>query len=131
MATREEQMVALTKLMQDGIFTAEEFADVVSALNGGHNVQAPVKEKTELEKRYDEVFSNRIINVFKSPASCKWPELTPDMVKKGEIKIVGKLTQCTYIETYIDAPNSYGAMLRKVEIFYTFIKTEGATKKAA
>ena len=35
------------------------------------------------------------------------------MVKKGEIKINSKLTQCTYIETYIDAPNSYGAMLRK------------------
>lgn len=35
------------------------------------------------------------------------------MVKKGEIKINSKLTQCTYIETYIDAPNAYGAMLRQ------------------
>ena len=33
--------------------------------------------------------------------------------KKGIIRIVGIQTECTYIETYIDAPNSYGAMLRK------------------
>lgn len=113
MATKEEKMVALTKLMQDGILTAEDFANVVAALNGGLNAMTPTKEKSELEKRYDDVFSTHIVNSFKSPASCKWPELTPDMVKKGEIKIDSKMTQCTYIETYIDAPNSYGAMLRK------------------
>ena len=71
-----------------------------------------VERKTVYEDIHA-VFSNHIINAFKSPASCKWPELTPDMVKKGEIKISGSLTKCTYIETYIDAPNSYGAMLRK------------------
>lgn len=113
MATMEEKMVALTKLMHDGILTAEDFANVVATLNGGLNATTSAKEKSELEKRYDDVFSKHIVNVFKSPASCKWPELTPDMVKKGEIKINSKLTQCTYIETYIDAPNSYGAMLRK------------------
>lgn len=113
MATMSEKMAALTKLMQDGILTAEEFANVVAAMNGSAVAPTPVKEKSELEKQYDEVFEKHIINVFKSPASCKWPELTPDMVKKGEMKIKSKLTQCTYIETYIDAPNSYGAMLRK------------------
>lgn len=113
MATVEEKMRALTQLMQDGILTAEEFANVVAALNGSAGLVIPVKEKSELEKQYDAVFFNHIINAFKSPASCKWPELTPDMVKKGEIKISGSLTKCTYIETYIDAPNSYGAMLRK------------------
>ncbi|MCD8016203.1 MAG: hypothetical protein LUE97_00065 [Oscillospiraceae bacterium] len=113
MATIEEKMIALTKLMNDGILTTEDFANVVAALNGGLNTMTPAKEKSELEKRYDDVFSKHIVNAFKSPASCKWPELTPDMVKKGEIKINSKLTQCTYIETYIDAPNAYGAMLRQ------------------
>ena len=112
MATMEEKMVALTKLMSDGILSAEEFANVVAAINGTGTV-APIKEKTELEKQYDEVFSKYIINAFKSPSSCKWPELTSDMVKKGNMKINGAETPCTYIDTYIDAPNSYGAMLRK------------------
>ena len=112
MATVEEKMGALTKLMQDGILTAEEFANVVAALNGGGSV-APVKEKSPLEKQYDEVFEKHIIKVFKSPASCKWPELTSEMIKKGVVKFDAKENNCTYIETYIDAPNSYGAMLRK------------------
>lgn len=113
MATMEEKMGALTKLMQDGILTPDEFANVVASISGGTNNSVPVKEKTELEKQYDEVFSKHIVNVFKSPASCKWAELSSDMIKKGTIKINSKETQCTYIETWIDAPNSYGAMLRK------------------
>ena len=56
MATMEEKMVALTKLMHDGILTAEDFANVVAALNGGLNATTPAKEKSELEKRYDDVF---------------------------------------------------------------------------
>ncbi len=113
MADKKAKVEALSKLMIDGILTADEFANVVAALDGNVVSNAPAKEKSELEKQYDDVFSKHVINVFKSPASCKWPELTPDMVKKGEIKINSKLTQCTYIDTYIDAPNSYGAMLRK------------------
>ena len=113
MATMEEKMGALTKLMQDGILSAVEFARVVAALSGSAIAEVPVKEKSPLEKQYDEVFSSHIINAFKSPASCKWPELESSMIKKGSMKINSKLTDCTYIETYIDAPNSYGAMLRK------------------
>lgn len=113
MATMEEKMGALTKLMQDGILSAEEFARIVAALNESAIAEVPVKEKSPLEKQYDEVFANHIINAFKSPSSCKWPELESRMIKKGFIKINSKLTDCTYIETYIDAPNSYGAMLRK------------------
>ena len=113
MATIEEKMNALMKLMQEGILTASEFSSVVAALNGNGNEQAPVKEKTPLELQYDEVFSKHIINAFKSPASCKWPELTSEMIIKGAFKYDGKENECTYIATYIDAPNSYGAMLRK------------------
>lgn len=113
MATMDEKMKALTGLMRDGILTAQEFANIVAVISGGSNVIPEIKEKSELEKQYDNVFKNHIVNAFKSPGSCKWAELTPDMVKKGEIKIAGEATQCTYIETWIDAQNSYGAMLRK------------------
>ena len=60
MATMEKKMVALTKLMHDGILTAEDFANVVATLNGGLNATTPAKEKSELEKRYDDVFSKHI-----------------------------------------------------------------------
>ncbi len=113
MATMEEKMGALTTLMQEGILTAEEFASVVAVLNGKSNEAIPAKEKSPLEEQYDYVFTNYIVNSFKSPASCKWPELKSDMIKVGSMKIAGILTECTYIDTYIDAPNSYGTMLRK------------------
>ncbi len=113
MATMEEKMRALTKLMQEGVFTADEFARVVASLNGSAAAVPAKKYQSPLEKQYDEVFAKHIVNAFKSPASCKWPELEPGMIKKGSIKIDRKLMDCTYIETYIDAPNSYGTMLRK------------------
>ena len=112
MSTMQEKMSALTKLMNEGILTATEFASIVTVLNGDTS-NVTVKKKTPLELQYDEIFSKHIINAFKSPSSCKWPELTSDMIIKGSIKYDGKENQCTYISTYIDAPNSYGAMLRK------------------
>ena len=113
MATTEEKKTAVTKLMQDGILTVDEFTRVIAALNGTPVEAVPIKEKSPLEIQYDEVFEKHIINMFKSPGSCKWPELDTSMIKKGTIKIVNKQTECTYIDTYIDAPNSYGALLRK------------------
>ena len=113
MISMEEKISALTELMKNGILTADEFANVVAVLNGkGEKIEVE-KEKSPLAKQYDEVFAKHIINAFKSPAACKWPELTSDMVIKGAFKIDGKLVDCTYIETYIDAPNSYGAVLRQ------------------
>ena len=35
------------------------------------------------------------------------------MVKEGTIKLDFKEQKVKYIETYVDAPNSYGAMLRE------------------
>lgn len=113
MASMEEKMMALSKLLQDGILTAEEFPRVLSALNGTLTESVPVREKSPLEIQYDEVFQNHIINMFKSPGSCKWPELDSSMIKKGPIRISSKTAEYTYIDTYIDAPNSYGALLRK------------------
>ena len=113
MATIEEKVTELTKLMNNGILTADEFTKIISILNNNNIEIIEKKEKTPLEKQYDVVFSKYIITVFKSPSSCKWPELTSDMVKKGNVTIENKSINCTYIETYIDATNSYGAMLRK------------------
>ena len=112
MATKEEKISALTTLMINGILTADEFSRVIAVLDGSAALE-PVKEKSPLENQYDEVFSKYIVNVFKSPASCKWPQLESSMIKKGIIKISDQKTNCTYIETYIDAPNSYGTLLRK------------------
>lgn len=112
MNTMEEKINALTKLMQEGILTATEYTKIIAVLNEGSSL-VQTKEKTPLELQYDEVFSKHIINAFKSPSSCKWPELTAEMVVKGAFKFDGKENYCTYISTYVDAPNSYGAMLRE------------------
>lgn len=91
----------------------------------GDNVET-TKEISPIEKRYEIVFSKYIINRYKSPSSCKWPKFETSMVKDGLIRVNGedengkpKMTakipqqQLRYIETYIDAQNSYGAMLRE------------------
>lgn len=114
----EEKIMAVTKLMQDGILTADELARIISVLsNPNDSTNNAVEEKTPLEKKYDECFEKHIINVFKSPSSCKWPRLTEEMIKEGDVSILDgwsyKNKHVRYIETYIDAPNSYGAMLRK------------------
>lgn len=76
-----------------------------------------VAEKSPLEQKYDECFSKKISVAFKSPSTCKWTPLEPSMIKEGSVNILEgfkyKAKQCKYIETYIDAANSYGAMLRE------------------
>lgn len=112
----QEKILAFSKLMQDGIITSNELAKIINVLcsDVSSNVTSnDVSEKTPLEKKYDECFSKYIINAFKSPSTCKWPKLESNMIVKGSIKINSVVTQCTYIDTYIDAANSYGAMLRQ------------------
>ena len=118
MASLEEKISAVTNLMQQGILTGDEFSRIVQVLsNPNANAADVAVEKSPLEQKYDDCFANHIINVFKSPASCKWPPLTEDMIKEGTVNILEgwsyKPKQVRYIETYIDAPNSYGALLRK------------------
>ena len=112
MATKKEKMLALTNLFNDGIFTEDEYSKMIAILNKEKN-EKEEKMETPLSKEYNDVFKKYIIGVFKSPDSCKWPELLPDMIMEGPIKIDSKEVECTYIETYIDATNSYGAYLRK------------------
>jgi len=117
MATIDEKIIALTGLMNQGVLTAEEFSKIVAALTGtGNNTQAPV-EKTPMEIMYEKCFSEKIISLYKSPGTCKWPPLTKEMIVVGTTKVqVGWHTEdinATYIQTYIDATNSYGAYLRQ------------------
>lgn len=111
----QEKILAFSKLMQDGIITPDELTKIMNALSSDSNVVT--ETKSPFEKKYDECFSNHIIQVFKSPSTCKWPPLKEDMIKEGTVKILEGWSYVPkyvrYIETYIDAANSYGAMLRK------------------
>lgn len=107
-----DKINALTSLMTNGILTAEEFAKIVAVLNGA-TPQEGVKEKTPAELTYEKYIKEKVATKFKSPASVQFPPFDPSMVKVGKIKLDFKEQEAKYIETYVDAPNSYGTMLRE------------------
>lgn len=111
MATKDEKISALSKLMTDGIITSEEFAKLVTALES--NAQTLQKEKSPAQLAYEQYIENVVSKAFKSPASIKYPPFSPEMVKHGTIKLDAKEQTLKYIETYVDAANSYGALLRE------------------
>lgn len=116
MASLNEKIVAITELMNKGIITAEELTKIIQVLNSGdaENVQ---NIKTPMENKYETFMKNTVAMAFKSPSSVKFPPLESSMIKEGEMKISAGLGSKThnlrYIHTYIDASNSYGAMLRE------------------
>ena len=110
--TIEGKISAITKLMTDGVLTADEFAKIVSLLNG-IAVEAPAREKTPAELTYEKYITENVAKMFKSPGSIKYPPFNPSMVKEGTIKLDFKEQNVKYIETYVDAPNAYGTMLRE------------------
>lgn len=117
MATIDEKIISLTGLMNQGILTVEDFSKIVSVLTGtDNNIQAPV-DKTPMEIMYERCFSDKIISFYKSPGTCKWPPLTKEMIVEGVTKVqVGWHNEdinATYIQTYLDATNSYGAYIRQ------------------
>lgn len=104
---------ALTDLMQKGIITPEELVRLIQALNGNTNNsgdQGPLMSPAEFA--YSKYIDERVRKHFKSPSSVQYPPFDGDMVKQGTLTIDGKIVNTKYIETYIDAPNSYGTMLR-------------------
>ena len=109
--SKQEKVAALSKLMIDGILTTEEFTRLVAALDG--DAPAPAEEKTPAQRIYEDYIMNTVAAVFKSPASVKFPPFNPSMVKQGVIKLDMREQNVRYIETYVDAPNSYGTMLRE------------------
>lgn len=110
--TIEEKISAIANLMTTGILSADEFSKIVAVLSGAPT-EAAVREKTPAELTYEKYITDKVAKVFKSPASIKFPPFEPSMVKEGMIKLDFKEQKVKYIETYIDAPNSYGAMLRE------------------
>ena len=114
MATLEEKIGAFTGLLGQGVITSDEFSRIVAVLN--QSAQEAEKEVSPVERYYNECFRTKIINVYKSPSTCKWPPLEPSMIKEGIVNIWnGKRFEdrnVRYIETYIDATNSYGAYQR-------------------
>jgi len=110
--TIEQKIAEISKLMTSGILTADEFTKICAVLSGGMAVE-PVREKTPAEKAYEDYITNTVAKNFKSPSAVKFPSFDASMVKEGTIKLDFKEQHVKYIETYVDAPNSYGAMLRE------------------
>ena len=112
--TKEEKVAALSQLMVNGVLTADELGRLIAALDEKAAVAEPPKEeKTRTQIIYEKYITNVVANAFKSPSSIKFPPFDPSMVKQGNIKLNMKDQYVRYIETYIDAPNSYGTMLRE------------------
>lgn len=115
MATLNEKINAFTGLMNDGIITADELSKIIQVLSSGStsDIQA---EKTPMEIKYETFMKNKVAKAFRSPSAIKFPPMESSMIKEGEIKIsegFGSQThKLRYIETYVDAPNAYGTMLR-------------------
>ena len=109
---KEEKVAALSKLMVEGILTADEFTRLIAALNSDGSAEKEV-EKTPAQITYENYITQVVANAFKSPASVKFPPFDPSMVKEGFIKLDFRNQNVRYIETYVDAPNSYGTMLRE------------------
>lgn len=114
MVSLDEKIIAVTKLMQDGILTADELTKIIQVLSGKEEEEATM---TPLEQKYDDFMRNKVSVGFKSPSSIKFPRLQSSMIKEGELKIskgLGSKTQyLRYIEVPVDAPNAYGTMLRE------------------
>lgn len=109
--TKEEKVAALSQLMIQGVLTADELGRVIAALEP---VITPVEpEKTPAQKIYEAYMTKVVATAFKSPSRVEFPPFDPSMVKSGTIKLDMKEQNIRYIETYVDAPNSYGAMLRE------------------
>ena len=116
MATKEEKIKALTDLMTNGILTADEFSSFLHLLSGDA-VEKVEPTKTPAEIKYEDYITNHVAYAFKSPAGIKFPKLESSMIHEDTLSIAQGFKsikmQVRYISTYIDAPNSYGAMLRK------------------
>lgn len=108
----KDKISAMTDLMMKGVITADEFAKIVDVLKG-KPVGEPEREKSPAEITYETYIKEKVAPKFKSPSMVQFPPFDPSMVKRGRIKIDFSEREEMYIETYVDAPNSYGTMLRE------------------
>ena len=94
---KEEKVAALSKLMVEGILTADEFTRLIAALNSDGSAEKEV-EKTPAQITYENYITQVVANAFKSPASVKFPPFDPSMVKEGFIKLDFRNQNVRYIE---------------------------------
>ena len=115
MANLNEKIIALTNLMNQGIITAEELTKIIQILSNGNVDNASAK--SPMEEKYETFMKNTVARAFKSPSSIKFPSIESSMIKEGELIIstvfTTKKLNVRYIHTYVDAPNSFGTMLRE------------------
>ena len=117
MATLSEKINAITELMNKGIISADELSKIIQVLSAGATENGTQTEKTPMELKYESFMRETVAKAFKSPSSIKFPPMDSSMIKEGELKISAGLGSKThnlrYIQTYVDAPNAYGTMLRE------------------
>ena len=118
MATLNEKINAITELMNRGILTGDELSKIIQLLSAGATENSTQTEKTPMELKYEKFMRETVAKAFKSPSSIKFPPMESSMIKEGELKIskgfLGSETKnLRYIQTYVDAPNAYGTMLRE------------------
>ncbi|MCR5040828.1 MAG: hypothetical protein K6C36_01865 [Clostridia bacterium] len=108
----KRKIAAISELMMKGIISTDEFSKMVAVLNGA-SLEVQEREKTPAELAYERYIREKVAPKFKSPSMVKFPPFDASMVKKGLIKLDLTEQNVRYIETYVDAPNSYGTMLRE------------------
>ena len=117
MATLNEKINAITELMNKEVITADELSKIIQVLSVGNTEAGAQIEKTPMELKYETFMKDTVARAFKSPSSVKFPPMDSSMIKEGELKVSAgfgvKTHTLRYIQTYVDAPNAYGTMLRE------------------
>lgn len=112
-ASREERVNELTKLLTEGKITSEQFTVMLEAATKAEPVAM-----TRPQRIYDDFMRNVVVNGYKSPSMVRYPMLEESMIHEGDMAmLVGMkyhVFRARYILVHLDAPNSYGAMLRCV-----------------
>ncbi len=115
MSNLNEKIVAITELMQKGILTADELSSIIKVLNNNSTDENTTPQSPMVQK-YESFMKSTVANAFKSPSTVKFPPLDASMIKEGKVTIsegIGSKTyNLRYIETYVDAQNSFGATVR-------------------
>lgn len=111
----DEKINAVTALMENGILSADELRRVVQALKDSN--AAALEAKSPLERKYEGFMRNNVAITFRNPLSVNFPPLQRSMVKQGELSVCLDegvvVREFRYIETYVEALNSYGDVIKE------------------
>lgn len=106
-----ERIAQLSQLLAQGVLDNAAYEAAIRATTAG---SAP---KSRPERIYDDFMRNHVAYAYKSPAGVKFDPLREDMICIEKIKLLVGLKyhdlEVRMIKTFLDAPNSYGTMLRQ------------------